>query len=252
MRKKLGLVQVRGIGDVVIALPIAHYYYKEGWDVYWPICEEFIPNFKDTAPWVKWIPIPTDTGAFFWDIPMQRLKNFGMDEIICLYQSLTGHPELTARPEFQITGFDQIKYHVADVPFINKWKLSECLTRNTAREQALYDRMVTNENFVVYHTQGSDFKTSFDFNMVPEGWQAIEITEQTDSVFDWLTILEKAQSLVLIDSVYSNIVDQLSIGDDRYFIPRSHIHLTPVLGNNWTVLPPDPETLKRISIFRSG
>jgi hypothetical protein len=36
--------------------------------------------------------------------------------------------------------------------------------------------------------------------------------------------------------VFSNIVDQMSIGDDNYFIPRSHIGLTPVQANHWTWL----------------
>jgi hypothetical protein len=37
----------------------------------------------------------------------------------------------------------------------------------------------------------------------------------------------------------SNMIDQLGINDvDKYWIPRSHIHLTPVLGTNWTILDP--------------
>jgi hypothetical protein len=39
-----------------------------------------------------------------------------------------------------------------------------------------------------------------------------------------------------VDSVYANLVDQLNIGTDRYFIPRSHIGLTPVQGQEWTWL----------------
>jgi len=49
-------------------------------------------------------------------------------------------------------------------------------------------------------------------------------------------ILERAQSLIMVDSVFSNIVDQMAIGEDRYFIQRSHIGLTPVLGQDWTWL----------------
>jgi hypothetical protein len=40
----------------------------------------------------------------------------------------------------------------------------------------------------------------------------------------------------MVDSVYANIVDQLGLGDDRYFIQRSHIGLTPVQGQHWTWL----------------
>ena len=83
------------------------------------------------------------------------------------------------------------------------------------------------------HRRGSDFAVDVDLSIVPQGWQIIEITEQTPCVFDWLMILEKAQSLILVDSIFANIVDQMNIGDDRYFIQRSHIGLTPVHGGVW-------------------
>lgn len=236
-RKKLGIIQSRGLGDVVIALPIAKHYYDQGWDILWPICSEFVSNFQDTVPWIKWIPIPVDNGAFFWDVPMQRLRNFGVDETLCLYQALTGHPEFTDEKFFQYTKFDQYKYIQAGVPFLDKWKLSECLTRNIQREQALYDRVVKNPNYCVIHLEGSDCRANFDDSVIPEDWQKIYLTPQTDCIFDWLKVLEGAQSLVMVDSVYSNIVDQLHIGTDRYFIQRSHIGLTPVHGGHWTWLP---------------
>jgi hypothetical protein len=36
--------------------------------------------------------------------------------------------------------------------------------------------------------------------------------------------------------VFSNIIDQLQIDVDKYWIPRSHIHQTPVLGCQWEIL----------------
>jgi len=231
-RKKLGLIQSRGLGDVVIALPIARYYHDQGWDVYWPICEEFIPNFKDTVPWVRWVPVTTDHGPFFYDVPMQRLRNLGCDEIICLYQALTGH-NFHDEKYFQYTKFDQYKYIQAGVPFLNKWQLADCITRNPDREQALYDRVITNPNYVVLHLEGSDARAEFDTTSVPADWQQVEIQPHTDCIFDWLKIIEGAQSVVMIDSVYANIVDQMALGEDRYFIQRSHIGLTPVQGQHW-------------------
>lgn len=233
MAKRLGIIQSRGLGDLVISLPIAHYYHKQGWDIYWPICEQFISSMQPAAPWVKWIPIPTDPqGLFFYDVPVQRLKNFAVDEILCLYQALTGH-DFHEEKYFQYTKFDQYKYIKAQVPFLNKWTLAECITRNPGREQALYDKIISNPNYVVYHREGSDHTANIDLSVIPDNWQTVEITPITDSVFDWLLILENAQSLILVDSVYSNLVDQLNIGDDRYFVQRSHIGLTPVLGGNW-------------------
>jgi len=236
MGKKLGLIQSRGLGDIIIGLPIANYYRRQGWEVLWPIAEPWAEMMARSAPWVKWIPITIDSGPFFYDVPMQRLKNFKCDEIICLYQALTGQ-DFHNEVYFQHTKFDQYKYLRAGVPFIEKWQLSQCITRDPVREQALYDRIVTNPNYVVVHLEGSDHRAGWDPSMIPAGWQTIEITnQQTPNIFDWLLILERAQSLVLVDSVFSNIVDQMSIGDDRYFIPRSHIGLTPVQGNHWTWL----------------
>jgi hypothetical protein len=236
MAKKLGLIQTRGLGDIIISIPIAHHYYQQGWEVYWPIVDSWVDQMTAACPWIKWIPVTPDAGAFFYETPLQRLKNFKCDEIIPLYQALTGqdfHNEVF----FQHTKFDQYKYLRAGVPFIEKWQLAKCITRDPVREQALYDRLVTNTNYVVVHLEGSDHRAGWDSGMVPTNWQTIEITaDKTNNIFDWLLILERAQSLVLVDSVFSNIVDQMSIGDDNYFIPRSHIGLTPVQANHWTWL----------------
>lgn len=233
-KQRLGIIQSRGLGDLIIALPIAHHYYKQGWEIYWPILEEFVSSMKPAASWVNWIPIPYDApGRYFYDIPMERLKNFKVDETLCLYQALTNHPELSNETYFQYTKFDQYKYIKAGVPFQNKWHLNTCITRDLDREQKLYNKLVTNPNYALLHLEGSDYTAKFDTSTIPETWQQIHITPITDNIFDWLTIIEKAQSLIMIDSVYSNLIDQLGLGDDRYFIPRSHIGLTPVHGLDW-------------------
>jgi hypothetical protein len=255
-KKKIGIIQSRGCGDIVIALPIARHYHNEGWSVYWPICEEFHSNFKDTVPWVTWVPIPKDSGSFFYDVPLARLNELKVENAICLYQALTGHPELVGRQEFQITKFDQLKYHAAGVPFLDKWKLDECITRNPEREQALKDKLnlKEGESYVVAHLEGSDHKATYDPSWIPKGWRVIEVTEQTDCVFDWLGVLEGAEAIIAVDSVISNIVDQLKITEqvDSYFIPRSHIHLTPVLGGTWTTLDPGESVKKKILVFKAS
>jgi hypothetical protein len=231
---RLGIVQSRGLGDIVIALPIARHYYNEGWEIFWPICQEFIPHFESHVPWVKWIPVRTDAGTFFYDQPMRALKNFKCDEILPLYQALTGH-KFHEEIYFQQTKFDQYKYIKAGVPFLNKWLLKDCVTRDLKQERALYDQVVTNPNYAVIHLEGSDHRAQFDPTIIPAAWQTIEITPgKTGSIFNWLTVLELAQSIVCVDSVFANLVDQMNMPNDKYFIPRSHIGLTPVQGQDWT------------------
>ena len=252
--KKIGFIQSRGLGDICIALPIARHYHDQGYQVVWPICEEFIPSFIDTAAWVKWVPVKTDPqGDFFYNTPLRELKNRAVKEIICLYQSLNVLPELSDVPWFQIQKFDEFKYTRAGVPFKKKWTLGMCISRNSQRETALYQQVVKQPLYYVTHTQGSSFKADPDLSSLPPEWQRVEITEGlTNNVFDWLSVLENAQALILIDSIFANLCDQLDIQTDKYWIPRSHIHLTPVLGSNWTILDPVPGSLAAQRIFASS
>ena len=231
----LGIIQSRGLGDLVIALPIARYYYDQGRPIYWPIDERFLWDMQQGVPWVNWIPVPYDPpGRYFYDIPVQRLRNLKITDHLCLYQHLTNH-RFSEEKYFQYTSFDQYKYIRAGVPFLEKWNLARCIQRNPEREQSLKQRLVTNPNYVVAHLAGSDTRATFDPAIIPPDWQLIEIEPQPGySIWDWITLINDAQSIVCIDSVYANLVDQLALGTDRYFIQRSHIGLTPVHGQDWT------------------
>ena len=255
--KRLGIIQSRGLGDIVIALPIARHYHNEGYEIHWPICREFITHFEHAVPWVTWHPVTTDAGSFFLHQPQQILEQIGCDEIMPLYQALTGQDFHTA-PWFQHTKFDQYKYIRAGVPFRQKWTLSDCITRNTQREQQLLAAVKqqlpngrSDEAYCVVHLDGSDHRADFDQTIIPGGMQIVEITEVSDSIWDWLAVIQSAHAVILVDSVYSNIVEQMSLLDDdsRYFIPRSHIGLTPVQINHWnwlanTALNPSSKTIQ--------
>jgi hypothetical protein len=236
-KQKLGIIQSRGLGDIVISLPIAHYYAEQGWEILWPICEEFLPNVVHHVPWVQWIPVPTDArGSFFYDVPLQRLKNLQCDEILPLYQFLSGQ-NFHDEKYFQYTKFDQFKYLRAGVPFLNKWQLNQCITRDPVAEQALVKQLVTNPKYAVVHLEGSDHTAKFDPAIIPQDWQTIYIKPGvTPSIFNWCTLIDQAQSIIMVDSCMANLTDQLSLGTDHYFIQRSHIGLTPVLNLPWTWL----------------
>ena len=236
-RKRLGIIQSRGLGDVVIALPIAHHYYKEGWEILWPILEEFIPNVERHVPWVKWIPLQFDApGRYFYDVPYERLKNFRGDEILPLYQHLSGH-RFAEEKYFQYTSFDQYKYIRAGVHFLEKWQLDQCITRDLAEEQRLYTELATTPDYAIVHLEGSDHTAQFDPAIIPSDWATIHIKPGlTPSIFNWRTLIERAQSIIMVDSCMANLTDQLGLGTDHYFIQRSHIGLTPVLNLPWTWL----------------
>jgi len=242
---KIGIIQSRGLGDIVIALPIALEYHEAGYEIYWPICENFIPSFRSTVPWIKWLPVPVDpVGHFFYDVPKKLLAEQGIvndDDILYLYQYLSSHADKTDPDLFAMMKFDQYKYAAAGVAFKRKWELAKCLTRNNQREQGLYNSLVKQPKYMVYQQISSDVKYQIDLSSVDPTLQRIEITELTDNIFDWLKIIEGAELLILIDSVFANLVDQLNLcpDKDKYFLRKwnRRVDGNPVFLQEWIYLP---------------
>jgi len=135
--------------------------------------------------------------------------------------------------------FDQYKYARAGVPYKNKLLLDTCIQRDPAVEDRLYKEVVKKEKYIVTHLAGSDRSYALDFSDAEaQGYQVVNITERPGySVFDWIKVLEGAESLYLIDSCFANMVDQLDIGRDKWFIRRSKMDLTPVLLSDWNYFP---------------
>lgn len=140
---------------------------------------------------------------------------------------------------FNILKFDQYKYQTAGVPFLKKWRLAECVTRDPAREQALKARLNLKDRYAVIHLQGSSFQAQVDTSWIDPAVQIINIDEhRTDSIFDWLGVIEGAELALCVDSVFANLIDQMQIkGPELYWIRRSPWDLTPVMGGEWTIVP---------------
>jgi hypothetical protein len=239
-----GIIQSRGIGDIIIALPIAYHYYLQDEVIVWPICEEFHSIVRDAAPWVNWVPIETDKeGRFFLETPLQVFRDWGVDasEALYLYQYLSNVPENTDPELFNILKFDQYKYAVAGVPFRSKWELSRCITRDSGRELALKERLNLPKRYAVCHLNGSSARVDIAIARaaLDPAVQLIDVDLfKTESIFDWITVIEEAEAVVCIDSCFANMIDQLCITrPDLYWIRRSSWDLTPVLGSQWTVIP---------------
>lgn len=238
---KRGIIQSRGLGDIVIALPIAKHYYDQGDEIIWPICQEFYPSFKDSAPWVTWVPIETDQqGAFFLETPLRMFAEMGVDtdEALYLYQYLNVRPDLTDPELYSILKFDQYKYWVSGVPFSKKWTLRDCITRDYERERKLKESLNIEGPFALSHLKGSTLEAKIDISWLDPAVRIINIDDHaTDSIFDWLGLIEEMTAFVGIDSVFANLVDSWGVSADLYWIRRSNWDLTPVLGSQWTIVP---------------
>ena len=233
---KIGLIQSRGIGDIVIAVPIAKYYLDRGNQVFWPVDIRFYPFVQEAFPDIRFIAIdPGVTGEgtldYWYNRPLLELNNHGCERIFCLYSYLSGLDIVNAKFANSLK-FDEYKYATAEVPFAQKWKLR--VTRNRAREQSLIEKLGISREFALVHEYGSNFRLDIRLpDDVVRDYQVIKISEVSDNPFDWLGVMERASMFVCVDSCFANLAEQLNLCSRKYLFLRSDMRFTPVFKNNW-------------------
>lgn len=234
---RIGIIQTRGLGDIIIAAPIAMYWLERGHEVLWPIDSEFLAPFTFALPSIQFLPVEKsttgiNTADYFVEYPKKILQEHGCDEIYILYSHLTNydfpHAHLAS-----FLSFDRYKYAVAGVPFKEKWKLK--IKRDQARENQLFQllSLSPSDSYIVVQETGSDFKADLIEKIRIDSARLISIVPITDNFLDWLGVIENAEEAHLIDSVYSNIVDQLGFTNKKFFYRRSHINFTPIFSSDW-------------------
>jgi hypothetical protein len=238
---KIGLIQTGGIGDIIIALPIAKYLSDHGHRVLWPIYEGFTGSFREAAPYVEFLPLEGRSGVWMFPKPLTLLREVGCDRIIPLASYVGGRPDLVVSQDLaKVMKFDQYKYAAAGVPFREKWNLQ--IVRNREREAQLFKKVVGEGEFVVCHLQGSNFRAKVDVISIAAGKQVVEITNLTDNVLDWILVIERASLRIMIDSCFANLTDQLQIEGKKIFMIRSSWEFTPVLLGDWRYMLPSGVT----------
>ncbi|WP_109121495.1 glycosyltransferase family 41 protein [Azospirillum sp. TSO22-1] len=233
---KVGLIQTRGIGDIVIAAPIAQHYVDAGAEVFWPVDSRFHPFVQSAFPEISFLSVDIEESdpalfRYFVGHPVELLTHAGCDPIYCLYSYMKSLP--VAQPNLaEALKFDEYKYAISNVPFSKKWQLR--ITRDRAREAALIDRLGLDRPYVVVHEEGSNFQLNITLPPdMMEQYAVVRITNLTPNPFDWLGVLEGASVFVGIDSCFANLIEQLDLCPQKFLYLRSTIVGTPVFKNNW-------------------
>lgn len=230
--KRLGIIQPGKIGDIIVCLPIARYYSNKGYKVFWPIDKNIISNFVGYCDYVEFIPID-----FHCDIARQVcLKQCWCNHLLDLSFTLPGswdnfNTKYYKENESTIK-FDQLKYEIADIPFEEKWNLQ--ITRNESKEKELFLQLnPTKEEYVVVQWRGSDYFKQIKIQDI-DNIKQIEVQPITNSVFDWIYVLEKAKGFVLVDSSVANLVEQLKLPQPKMFLARQPAR--PTHNQHWKVI----------------
>lgn len=233
---KLGIIQTRGLGDIIIAAPIAQFYTELGCTVYWPVDICFFESVQSAFPSINFLSVdPNIHGGssyeYFYGEPMRLLNELRCNQILTLYSYLSGLDVVNQKLANSLK-FDEYKYAIAKVPFNLKWKLN--IKRDKKRETALKERLGINKHYALLHEEGSNFKTSIELPPdVSERLQVIRISALSNNPFDWLGVIEGASMFVCVDSCFANLAEQMNLCNDKYLILRSDIRATPVFKNGW-------------------
>jgi hypothetical protein len=233
----LGIFQPCKIGDIIICLPIAKYYADKGFDIIWPINKNLLSHFINNVNYVKFVPYNN-----YNEFVLKYNCNFILDLCFGIYSTELFHRLYKTQNKYT---FDEFKYKIANVPFSEKHKL--CINRDKNREEQLFKQVVKKDKYVLRQTKASSQIININIK-VADDFQVINIEDKTDCVFDWLGIIEKAQGVFLIESCFTNLIDQLNIKIPKkkcflkhgYYankLENRNIHKgMPVLKNDWELV----------------
>jgi hypothetical protein len=230
--RKLGIIQPGKIGDIIICLPIAKWYYDRGYEVIWPVNRDIIDNFyqegrHNYVPYVKFFPIEFDC-----HIARRLCTSYDCNTVIDLSFTIPGaHVGNTYfyLNQFDYT-FDELKYHIANVPTYEKWNLH--VQRNMEKEKQLVDLLCNYseddyDGFILVQESSSDQKREVD--VCNPRLHRVNIKPVSGSVFDWISTIEKASKICVIESSISNMIDQLKIDVPDMTLMMKHGYYGPKL-----------------------
>jgi hypothetical protein len=275
MSKRCAIIQPGKLGDIIICAPIAQYYADKGYEVYWPVFNEFYNTVK-RFDYVTPVNLGVSLGNSYYG--NQRMSFFKggktieeiikrepnaakpvemfrkIDEFIetndlervdpCF--SFIGHNNVhnnNMTTEFINTGRNWIdlKYHLVDVPLEERWNLN--FSRDQEAENKLEEligKFLTAKNYKEYSVVHS-YKSNILPKISPKN--PIEFMKIMDfQIFDWLPVLEKSSEIYCVDSSLANFIEVVpSLRENKKFYLGSeelhyHRYMRNILKNNWTNL----------------
>ena len=226
----IAIIQPGKIGDIIICLPIAHYFHRRH-EVIWPIHKSLSPMFEGAVDYVKFIPVD----SYGLQASLAAIEPYEPKQILPLAFGFQGYERLTNLWIASQKPFDEYKYQIARVPFDQKNRL--VIRRDQQREEVLYRKLIKSDRYHVVMTNASDRSIGVEPSPEKAPGARIEITNETDSIFDWLLVLERASAYFMIDSCMVNLVSQMGFKapgvrcwKPGYANERDY----PILGDNWT------------------
>jgi len=274
--KKIVISQPGKLGDILITAPIAKFYSDLGYEVHWPVLDNFfemVSRFDYVKPVSFGIGLhdldyysnkrvifqlkkdyeETDstyrTGIFYKKFYETYLNNqeFKIVDPCFAFPGHDGEKNISLLNVYRETGKNWInlKYDIVAVPLRERWNLQ--YNRNLEKEEKLLEliknysqKKYGSDNYSIVHSYKSDILPKYN-SKNPINFSFIKGYEITD----WLQVLQNADEIVCVDSCLCNYVEvmpslkeikKVYLGTEE---PHYNSVMRNILFNNWINLSQD-------------
>ena len=207
MKEKICIIQTGRLGDTIIALPIAKYYYDKGYLVDWVIHER-IKNVFDYVDYVDEVIVVPNEVDIANSVPVAYslidIKKY--QSVIDLSIGFPGSMVYKYTDPNFLETFVHVKYYLANVDISEKWNFH--FTRKEDRENKLYDKLIERDYILIHNSISDNNNPQFS---VESDYQKVYF-EKVDEyeIFDWYKIILNAKEVYCIDSSLCNFIDVVS------------------------------------------
>jgi hypothetical protein len=270
--KKLVVVQPGKLGDILITVPMAKYYYDQGYtEIHWPVFDNFI-SILERFEYIKPISFgvsldkntylskkrvsfydPLNTAGArsieFFDSFYKAYPDTSDFEVLDACFAFPGHrneknPQIAETYMKAEKSWLQLKYDLGKVPLKHRWSLD--YTRRPQKEKELYDVI---KDYALDKYGSEEYAIVQNYTEHP-GFQGVVPTYKPKNpinfsyirgyeITDWLKVLEKASEIVCVDSCLSHYIEitpSLKSVKKIYLgteEPHYHPFMRNILFNNW-------------------
>ena len=267
MSKKALFIQPGKLGDLVVTTPIAKAYHENGYEVHWPVFDNF-KNYFDSFDYVKSFTFGSkiDSHAYYRNQRVDSASpdafvNAGIDffgklnnwlkenndefEIVDFCFTFPGHGNLNNNNLTNVfteqnRNWIDLKYHLANVPLEKRWDYK--WNRDENKEEKLHEfildfskKKYNSEKYSIVHEYRGGRKLKKVDVVNPISFSYVKGYE----IYDWYKVLLNAESIVCVDSCLSHFVEVVPELKDveKHYLGSEEFHFHPymrnILLNNW-------------------
>lgn len=143
---------------------------------------------------------------------------------------------LTLSPNFNHKSFDENFYLTQNIDFKLRWDNFKC-DRDLSQENKLFEKFNLNEDDYIF-VHDDETRNYIIREQYLLGKKVVRpLPKLTNNIFDYLTIIEKANEIHCMDSSFRMMIDSYGIGKKLYFHTycRGHKNLAQS-KNNWILI----------------